>query len=70
VNPAEELRSAAFALRNPIHSGGPAIGVDEEVRRPLANWLDQTADLIDALPAITATNHALAVARALNGSTS
>lgn len=66
MSAADELRSAAFALRNPLHRDGPAISIDEEVRRPLANWLDQTADLLEALPAITATNHALAVARAIN----
>jgi hypothetical protein len=66
VSTAEELRAAAFALRNPLHRNGPAISIEEEVRSPLAKWLDQTADLLDALPAITATNHALDVARAIN----
>jgi hypothetical protein len=69
MTPAEELRAAAFALRNPLHRDGPAVCIEEEVRSPLAKWLDQTADLLDALPAITPANHALAVARALNGST-
>ena len=67
MTPADELRAAAFALRNPLYRDGPAISIEEEVRHPLARWLDQTADLLDALPAITAANHALAVARAING---
>ncbi|MFF8544750.1 hypothetical protein ACF060_31190 [Streptomyces werraensis] len=66
TTPAEELRDAVFALNNSDDSG-PAWNLDETLRKPLAAWLAQTADLSDALPAITATNKALAVARAING---
>jgi hypothetical protein len=65
---AEELRTAAFNLRNPLHRRRVlAIGTDAELRLPLADWLDQTADLHESLPALTATDRALEVARAING---
>ncbi|MGW7630530.1 hypothetical protein ACWGKO_16570 [Streptomyces griseoincarnatus] len=66
TTPAEELRDAVFTLNNSDDSG-PAWNLDENLRKPLAAWLAQTADLSDALPAITATNKALDVARAING---
>jgi hypothetical protein len=68
TTPADELRTAAFLLRNPLHQRrGLAIGTDAELRLPLADWLDQTADLHESLPALTATDRALEVARAVNG---
>jgi hypothetical protein len=68
TTPADELKAAAFSLRNPLHrSSAVAIGTDAELRFPLADWLDQTADLHQSLPAVTATDRALAVARAING---
>lgn len=83
MTPAEELRAAAFQLRNPFHGRGLNVAVDSEVGQPLAKLLDTHAqfaalfaDLWHAKTGGTAaesqytaeTRGALAVARAVLGS--
>lgn len=74
-SPADELRAAAFQLRNPFHHPGLTVGIDTDVAHPLADWLDHQADMSDRLaqllddPPLTPDDHpALAVARAIAGS--
>jgi hypothetical protein len=74
TTPAEELRAAAFQLRNPFHAPGLKIGIDPDLGAPLADWLESTAT------SLSASTHpgwqecvapdALAVARAINGTAS
>lgn len=74
--PADELRAAAFQLRNPFHMPGLKVGIDPDLAAPLADWLDETAATFEAVvrkheDAASETSHwvapALAVARALSG---
>lgn len=82
TTPADELRTAAFQLRNPFHLPGLNIAVDPDLATPLADWLDtvtQYADLYADLTLTTTgapppeadydqgTRAALAVARQING---
>ena len=69
MSAAEELRAAAFQLRNPFHPPGLRVPVDSEVAALLADLLDTAAEYaVDDSP-----NHpthlvrSLAVARAING---
>lgn len=69
MSTAEELRAAAFQLRNPFHRPGLRLAVDSEVGDLLADLLDTAAEYaVDDSP-----NHpthivrALAVARVING---
>jgi hypothetical protein len=63
--PADELRTAAFQLRNPFHLPGLKAVVDPELASLLADWLDRAAEDAEQ---IGANFHALAVARLVNGS--
>jgi hypothetical protein len=65
---AEELRQAAFQLRNPFHRLGRRFAVDPEVGDPLADLLDTAAEYaVDDSPNPPAhLVRALAVARAIN----
>ena len=63
TSPAAELRAAEERVR----MGDPRI--DISLRGPIAAWLDQTADSIEAAPFPATDPYALAVARALNGDT-
>jgi hypothetical protein len=74
TTPAEELRAAAFQLRNPFHAPGLKIGIDPDLGAPLADWLDVAAEhcrghylCCDNGPCTETAKPALAVARALNG---
>ncbi|MFD5899101.1 hypothetical protein [Streptomyces sp. NPDC060366] len=44
TSPADELRTAAFQLRNPFHLPGLKVAVDPDLATPLADWLDHAAD--------------------------
>lgn len=74
ITPADELRAAAFQLRNPFHQPGLKLGIDPDLAAPLADWLDYEADLIELMGRAAATRgrteHALAVALAINGTAS
>ena len=61
---ADELRAAAFQLRNPFHGRGLKVGIDPDVGHALADLLDDQADGDDEG---VINPWALAVARALNG---
>jgi hypothetical protein len=71
--PADELRAAAFQLRNPFHAPGLKVGIDPDLGAPLAAWLDYEAGLIELMGRAAATRgrteHVLAVARVINGGT-
>jgi hypothetical protein len=61
--PADELRAAAFQLRNPFHAPGLKLVVDADLAMPLADWLDSAAEDAEQ---IGADFRGLAVARAIN----
>lgn len=82
TTPADELRAAAFQLRNPFHGRGLDQPIDPELAMPLANLLDKHAefaalfaDLWHAQTGGTAVESqyttearaALTVARVING---
>lgn len=70
MTPADELRTAAFQLRNPLHLPGLKVAIDPDVAHPLADWLDFEVDLITCLPGAELrgrTERVLAVVRAING---
>ncbi|GAA2629929.1 hypothetical protein [Streptomyces axinellae] len=51
-NPADEIRAAAFQLRNPHRHPGLEIAIDPDLAMPLAAWLDAEAEqLAEHLPA-------------------
>lgn len=81
IRPADQLRSAAFQLRNPFHLPGLNIPVDTDLASALADWLDATAQYADLYADLTLTStgkpppepdydsltrSALAVARQIN----
>ncbi|MFE2967547.1 hypothetical protein ACFXKC_28515 [Streptomyces sp. NPDC059340] len=79
TTPVDELRAAAFQLRNPLHLPGLKLGIDPDLGMPLADWLDETATEVAAAEGteyalhpnggvFTSWEAALAVARAINGS--
>lgn len=71
TTPVEELKAAAFQLRNPFHLPGLRVAVDPDLAAPLAAWLEAyAADLArTAHPSWQpmVAELPLAVARALNG---
>ena len=65
---ADELRAAAFLLRNLMGRPELAAAIDLPYTEPLADWLDYEADLMGpGSERRGRTGHALAVARAING---
>ncbi|HEX6518307.1 MAG TPA: hypothetical protein VF049_22290 [Nocardioidaceae bacterium] len=76
-SPADELRAAAFQLRNPFHHPGLTVGIDTDVAHALADLLDEIATEVTAAEGTeyellahdpdTSWTAALAVARAING---
>jgi hypothetical protein len=76
TTPADELRTAAFLLRNPIRRPELSAVADLDFTEPLAAWLELEADVIAARQAQPegaewavdiGGDHALTVARAING---
>ncbi|MCY0928347.1 hypothetical protein OTB20_19520 [Streptomyces sp. H27-H1] len=69
---AEELKAAAFQLRNPSRHPGLNIGIDVELGFLLADWLEregrQEAYTLAEFGHRSACPEAMAVARAINGS--
>jgi len=66
VSPGEEMRAAAFQLRNPFHGRGLRVPVDTDLGERLADWLEHTASLVDAVPFPATHPYAAAVARVIN----
>ncbi|MGW4603697.1 hypothetical protein ACWENS_10550 [Streptomyces sp. NPDC004532] len=72
MTPADEIRAAAFQLRNPFHLSGLKVPIDPDLAMPLADWLDIAAEYADKWPPDAQTNSpfragALDVARVING---
>ena len=75
-NLADELRTAAFQLRNPFHLPGLKIAIDVDLKAPLAALLEIEADVVAARTAMDGTEayaldygtgHLLDIARLING---
>lgn len=83
MTPADELRAAAFQLRNPFHGRGLNLPIDHEIATPLAVLLDKHAEFaalfadlwrartggatVDESAHPAEMRAALAVARTING---
>jgi hypothetical protein len=69
MTPADEIRAAAFQLRNPFHLPGLNVAIDSDVAEPLAELLETAAEYIspDSVAHPTHVVRALAVARAILG---
>ncbi|MGW3321098.1 hypothetical protein [Streptomyces virginiae] len=76
MTPAEELKAAAFLLRNPFHQPGLKTVVDTDLVEPLAEWMEYEANFLERVAdvhgvqterAVHNCRHSLAVARVING---
>jgi hypothetical protein len=72
TTPADELRAAAFQLRNPFHLPGLRLSIDPELAHPLADLLDKWAWMGELTPDVLnriGGPETLAIARAINQET-
>lgn len=78
MNLADELRTAAFQLRNPFHLPGLKIAIDADLKPHLAALLEVEADVVAARTAMDGTEdyaldygtgHLIDIARLINGTT-